>query len=61
VSEVFARYDFGPPETVVDRPGDHEVQFRDEYGAVLLFGANVNTIMSVRTGCHPTAAGEGGS
>ena len=61
VSEVLARYDFGPAETVVDRPGDHEVQFRDGYGAVLLFGANVNTILSVRTGCHPNAAQDGGS
>jgi hypothetical protein len=61
VSEVLARHDFGPPETVVDRPGDHEVQYRDEHGAVLLFGAYVNTVLSVRTGCHPVEDEAAGS
>lgn len=47
------RHGFGPPEVVVDRPADHEVQFRDTYGAVLQLGTGADVVVSLRTGCHP--------
>lgn len=52
VAEVTGDYGFGPPETVVDRPNDHEIRAVGHYGASYLFGTRVNTVMLVSTGCH---------
>lgn len=54
VAEIAATYGFAAPRVVVDRPGDHEVSLRDDYGAELLFGTARNTTLSVSTGCHLT-------
>ncbi|HEY8458501.1 MAG TPA: LppA family lipoprotein [Actinopolymorphaceae bacterium] len=56
VSRLARRYGFDNPVVVVDRPGDHEVSFADEYGAELLFGTAANTTLSLATGCHPVAS-----
>lgn len=50
--DVTKEYDFKELEVVVNRPGDHKVEMRDGFGAQLQFGTAVNTIMSLRTGCH---------
>ncbi|WP_235998833.1 LppA family lipoprotein [Qaidamihabitans albus] len=54
VADLAGRHGFGEPQVVVDRPGDHEVSLKDEYGAELLFGTAVNTTLSLSTGCHLT-------
>lgn len=54
VSDVAKQQGFGEPEVVVERPGDHEVSFRDNYGARLIFGTAKNTILGISTGCHLT-------
>lgn len=54
VAATAARNGFAPPGIVVDRPGDHEVSLRDDFGAELLFGTARNTTLSVSTGCHLT-------
>jgi hypothetical protein len=56
VAATAAARGFGPPSTVVDRPGDHEVSLKDEHGAELLFGTAANTTLSLSTGCHLTKA-----
>ncbi|MBP2331020.1 hypothetical protein JOF56_011405 [Kibdelosporangium banguiense] len=56
VTEIARQYGFGDPKTVVNRPSDHEVSTRDGYGAELLFGTAKNTILTLTTGCHLTAA-----
>ena len=52
VQEVGDRYGFTERSTVVDRPDDLEVVGEDQYGGRYRFGMAVNTILSVRTGCH---------
>jgi hypothetical protein len=52
VTEVAGRHGFGAPEVVVNRPSDHEVQFKDTYGGLLLFGTGGATILGGSTGCH---------
>lgn len=52
VAEVTGEYGFGPPQTIVDRPGDHEITGFDHYGAKYLFGTARNTVLMVSTGCH---------
>lgn len=52
VAEVTGEYGFGAPETVVDRPGDHEITATDPYGGHYLFGTARNTVLLVSTGCH---------
>lgn len=52
VLEVGRRFGFDDTATVVDRPGDFEVVGADEYGAVFHYGMAVNTILTLRTGCH---------
>jgi hypothetical protein len=47
-------FDSGPV-VVKDQPADHYVTSRDPYGAEITFGTAVNTILTVRTGCHLTA------
>ncbi len=54
VADLAAQYGFAAPTVVVDRPGDHEVSLRGEYGGELLFGTAANTTLSLRTGCHLT-------
>jgi hypothetical protein len=52
VQEVGDRYGFTERSTVVDEADDLEVVGEDEYGGRYRFGMAVNTILSVRTGCH---------
>ncbi|MBD3779580.1 MAG: hypothetical protein IE923_09990 [Micrococcales bacterium] len=52
VLEVGRRFGFDDTATVADRPGDFEVVGADEYGAVFHYGMAVNTILTLRTGCH---------
>jgi hypothetical protein len=54
VKSIAGRYGFDQQGTVVDRPGDHEVTFGNNYGAELWFGTAVNTTLSLTTGCHLT-------
>ncbi|ONI78104.1 hypothetical protein ALI144C_30460 [Actinosynnema sp. ALI-1.44] len=56
VEEVAREHGFDGPAVVVDRPGDHEVSFKDGYGAHLQFGTVQNTVLSLTTGCHLTVA-----
>ncbi|GAA0513752.1 hypothetical protein GCM10011581_04620 [Saccharopolyspora subtropica] len=58
--EVTREYGFTELEVIVDRPADHKVELRDGFGAQLHFGTAVNTIISVRTGCHLLASARGG-
>ncbi|MGP4019239.1 LppA family lipoprotein [Saccharopolyspora sp. 5N708] len=59
--EVSSEYGFTEREVVVDRPADHKVEIRDDFGAALQFGTAVNTILSLRTGCHLLQSAKGGS
>ncbi|WP_282945035.1 LppA family lipoprotein [Cellulomonas endometrii] len=52
VQEVGDRHGFTDRRTVLDRPDDVEVVGEDRYGGRYRFGMAVNTILSVRTGCH---------
>lgn len=56
VAEVTGEYGFGPPQTIVDRPSDHEITGFDSYGAKYLFGTAANTVLLVSTGCHLPAS-----
>ncbi|GAA2843458.1 hypothetical protein GCM10010452_84870 [Crossiella cryophila] len=55
VGEIAKGYGFEGPATIVDRPGDHKVIFKDGYAAELSFGTAVNTLLTLDTGCHLTA------
>ncbi|TDD53642.1 LppA family lipoprotein [Saccharopolyspora elongata] len=57
--DVTKEYGFKELEIVVNRPGDHKVEMRDEFGAQLQFGTKVNTILSLRTGCHLLQSAKG--
>jgi hypothetical protein len=52
VSDVASGYGFGPPERVVDRPGEHEVVLVDDREALVRFGTLQNATLEVVTGCH---------
>lgn len=52
VAEVAAGAGFGPPETVVDAPGEHEVVLRGTYESLLRFGTLANATLALQTGCH---------
>jgi len=54
VTEVASQHGFGAPAVIVNRPGDHEVSFRNTYDGELLFGTGANTILGGSTGCHLT-------
>lgn len=54
VTEVARQHGFGAPKAIVNRPGDHEVSFRNTYDGELLFGTGANTILGGKTGCHLT-------
>jgi hypothetical protein len=56
VADVAGRAGFGPAETVVDRPGEHEIVLRGERGALLRFGTLEHATLAVETGCHLPAA-----
>lgn len=56
VIELSRNYGFDITNTVVDRPGNHEISTYDPYGAYLIFGTAGNTILRIGTGCHLTAA-----
>jgi hypothetical protein len=57
-AEVTRSYGFeSPPRVIVDRPGNHEVTAADEFGADVILGTEVNTTLSLLTGCHPTWTG----
>jgi hypothetical protein len=54
VTAVAGQHGFGAPRVIVNRPGDHEVAFRNTYRGELLFGTGANTILGGTTGCHLT-------
>lgn len=51
---------FGAAETVVDKPGEHEVVLRGERGSLLRFGTTKNATLALETGCHLPAAAHAG-
>jgi Lipoprotein confined to pathogenic Mycobacterium len=55
VTDIAKENGFGPPKTLVDVPGRHEVSLEDGYGAEITFGTRVHTSMLIQTGCHLTA------
>lgn len=54
VVEVAGESGFGPAETVVDQPGEHEVVLRGERESRLPFGTLKNATLDVEAGCHLT-------
>lgn len=56
VAEVAAPAGFGAPETVVDRPGQHDVVLRGERGSRLTFGTMANATLALEVGCHLPAS-----
>jgi hypothetical protein len=52
VERAAGEYGFGPAETVVDRPGEHEMVLRGEWDALLRFGSILDATLSLETGCH---------
>jgi hypothetical protein len=52
VEEVASRAGFGPAETVVDRPGEHEVVLRGERESLLRFGTLQDATLRLEAGCH---------
>ncbi|MCE7011345.1 LppA family lipoprotein [Kibdelosporangium philippinense] len=54
VESIVGQHGFKLHGAVVDRPGDHEVTFGNDWGAELLFGTAKNTTLSITTGCHLT-------
>ncbi|MBE1467682.1 LppA family lipoprotein [Kibdelosporangium phytohabitans] len=56
IVETVRDHGFDGPGVVANRPGDHEVIFRDGYGAQITFGTLTNTVLSLTTGCHLTVA-----
>ncbi|MFD0486225.1 LppA family lipoprotein [Saccharopolyspora erythraea] len=51
-AEVHRRLRVRGARPVVDRPGDHEIEATDGFGAVYRFRTASNTILSLSTGCH---------
>ena len=45
-------YGFGAAETVVDKPGQHEIVLLGEHGSRLRFGTLMNASLALETGCH---------
>ncbi|MCE7011344.1 LppA family lipoprotein [Kibdelosporangium philippinense] len=54
VESIANQHGFKLHGAVIDRPGDHEVTFGNDWGAELLFGTAKNTTLSVSSGCHLT-------
>lgn len=52
VEEVAGQAGFGAAETVVDRPGQHEVVLRGERDSMLRFGSMIDATLALETGCH---------
>lgn len=52
VESVAGEAGFGAAQTVVDRPGQHEVVLRGERESVLRFGSMQDATLAVETGCH---------
>lgn len=52
VEDVAGGAGFGPAETVVDRPGQHEVVLRGERESLLRFGTLQNATLRLEAGCH---------
>lgn len=56
VAQVAGSYGFGDVDVVVDKPGQHEIVLRGEYGSRIRFGTLSNATLSLATGCHLLAA-----
>lgn len=52
VEEVAGAAGFAPAQTVVDRPGQHEVVLRGERESLLRFGSVKDATLHLETGCH---------
>ena len=51
VAQIAQRYGFDDHEMVQDKPGLHRVIFTDSYGGDFMLGTEVNTSMSISSGC----------
>ncbi len=56
VAEVAGRAGFGAPETVANKPGEHDVVLRGERGSRLTFGTGIHATLALEVGCHLPAA-----
>jgi hypothetical protein len=56
VQEVAGVAGFGAAETVVDRPGQHEVVLRGERESLLRFGSMLDATLHLEAGCHLSKA-----
>lgn len=52
VERTAAEYGFGAAQTVVDRPGQHEVVLDGERGTRLRVSSLLNATVALETGCH---------
>ena len=52
VQQRAATFGFRAVDVVVDRPGEHEIVLRGEWGSLLRFGSLKNATSSLETGCH---------
>ena len=52
LKRVTAAAGFTTMEVPQNKPGNHDLFIQGPYGAVLDFGTQVNTVMSIRSGCH---------
>lgn len=50
--DISREYGFGPSRAIVDRPADHEVVGKDQFGATYEFGTGKRTVLSGGTDCH---------
>lgn len=51
-AQVVGRHGFGRPQVIVDNESKHELRSYDAYGGSIMFGTEVATVLSSRTGCH---------
>jgi hypothetical protein len=56
VTEIVDPAGFGAPDTVVNKPGEHEVVWRGKRGSRLTFGSAVHATLDAEVGCHLPSA-----
>ncbi|WP_161629607.1 LppA family lipoprotein [Saccharomonospora iraqiensis] len=52
---ITGRHGFGDLQVVTDAPNDHLIRASDAYGGAISLGTKKATMLSLDTGCHPTA------
>lgn len=55
VGEIAKRYGFTRHERMIDRPGNHDVTYFHPDGTKVLFGTELNTVLTLISGCYLTA------